>query len=436
MKASKANRPHSAALYREAQRFIPSGVNSPVRAFRAVGGNPVFMRRGRGAWLYDEDGRRYLDFCSSWGPLLFGHMPPALERTLRKTLSGGTSFGTATAREVQLAKKITQLVPAAEKVRLVNSGTEAVMSAIRLARGFTGRDKILKIDGGYHGHVDSLLVKAGSGAATFSLPDSAGVPKALAKLTLTVPLNDIRALEKIFVREGRHLAAMILEPVPANMGVVLPTPEYLALARLFTKRSGALLIFDEVITGFRITPGGAGPFFGVKPDLVTLRKNLGGGFPIAAFAGRRDVMDQLAPAGPVYQAGTLSGNPAAVSAGLWMLETVSKKKTLEDLNLKAADFLETLQQRIEKNGWPVTLNALGSMFTIFFTPHPVTDYASARKSDTTQYARFFRHALAEGIYLAPSQFEANFVSAAHTPRDLARAVKVFEKGLRQLFSRR
>jgi glutamate-1-semialdehyde 2,1-aminomutase len=450
----------SADLFAHANRYIPSGVNSPVRAFRAVGGNPIFIRRGKGPAIWDEQGKRYLDFCLSWGPLLFGHAPDGLIQTLRREIARGTSFGTATRKEVDLAKKIHSFFPSMEKIRLVSSGTEAVMSAIRLARGITGRKKILKIEGGYHGHADSLLVKSGSGSATFGIPDSAGVPTELARLTLTIPFNDFPVLERVFKKEGKHIAAFILEPVPANMGVILPKEGYLQLARELTRRFDALLIFDEVITGFRLSPGGAQEYFGISPDLTCLGKILGGGLPIAAFGGRRHVMDELAPAGPVYQAGTLSGNPVAVTAALWMLEnlevgtprmgaqnstdnpreilkragtrpapTIERSDTIHILNNRAEKFYWKLQEVIFKRKLPVQLNSIASMFTLFFTPDAVTDYASAKKSDTRRFARFFHACLDEGIYLSPSQFEANFISTAHSPVHLDRAFSVFRQVL-------
>jgi glutamate-1-semialdehyde 2,1-aminomutase len=419
-------------LFGTAQKFIPSGVNSPVRAFRAVGGDPVFVARGKGPYFWDEDGKRYIDFCCSWGPLLFGHAPAGLVRVLRQALPKGTSFGAATSGEVHLAREINRFFPSMGKVRLVSSGTEAVMSAVRLARGFTGRKKILKLDGGYHGHADSLLVKAGSGVATFGIPDSAGVPEELARLTLSIPFNDFTALEKIFKREGDQIAAFILEPVPANMGVVLPEPGYLQKARELTRKYGSLLILDEVITGFRVAPGGAQEYYGIRPDLTCLGKILGGGLPLAAFGGRRDIMDYLAPAGPVYQAGTLSGNPVAVAAALWMLgeikrlSPVKKKKSggMPSLDSVARDFYSRLDAAICEHRWPLQLNRIGSMFTFFFTSHPVTDYASAKHSDTKRYARFFHACLKEGIYLAPAQFEANFISFSHSGAVMRRTADI------------
>jgi len=414
-----------AALFHEAEQVIPSGVNSPVRAFKSVGGSPVFMAKGKGPWLWDENGTRYLDFCASWGPMLFGHAPAALITRVARELRNGTSFGTATAKEVELAFKIRHLYPSMEKLRLVSSGTEAVMSAVRLARGATGRKKIIKIDGGYHGHVDSLLVKAGSGLATFGTADSAGVPEELAALTISIPFNDVTALSEAMQHDGGQVAAVILEPVPANMGVVLPEKNYLARIEELVHAHKALLIFDEVITGFRLSAGGLQQVFGMKPDLTCLGKILGGGFPLAAFGGRKDLMDHLAPKGPVYQAGTLSGNPAAVTAALWMLEQMEKKQPHAALNKRAGVFFKKLQRQITQRGLPVQLNATGSMFTLFFTSTPVTDYRSAKTSDTQRYARFFHSCLEQGLYLAPSQFEANFISTTHTAAHLEKALEIF-----------
>ena len=421
------------SLFQEARKHIPSGVNSPVRAFRAVGGTPLFIERGKGAFVYDAEGKRYLDFCLSWGPLIFGHAPSGLVKTLQREIRKGTSFGAPTAKEVEVARLIKRAFPSIEKVRLVSSGTEAVMSAIRLARGVTGRKKILKIEGGYHGHVDSLLVKAGSGGATFGRPDSKGIPEELARLTMTVPFNDEEALKEIFRREGKNLAAFILEPVPANMGVVLPKPGYLELVRKLTRQSGALLIFDEVITGFRLAFGGAQEKFGIPADLTCLGKILGGGLPIAAFGGKAEYMDELAPAGAVYQAGTLSGNPLATSAALWVLKSLSQKSIYASLEKKSAEFFRELREMIGRHAWPLQLNTAGSMFTLFFTSNPVTDYRSAKTSDTARFARFFHGVLSQGISLAPSQFEANFISTAHREEDSCRAARIFGRVLKRLF---
>lgn len=422
-------------ILKRALKRIPSGVNSPVRAFRGVGGDPLFIQRGKGAFVWDENGRRYFDFCASWGPLIFGHAPAGLLKRLTRDMKRGTSFGAPTAGEVELAHRIHAFYPSIEKCRLVSSGTEAVMSAVRLARGFTGRKKIIKIDGGYHGHVDSMLVKAGSGGATFGTPDSAGVPEELASLTVTIPFNDIDALKKIFASKGKSIAAFILEPVPANMGVVPPSLGYLKAVSRLCDDYGILLIFDEVISGFRLAKAGAQEIYGIRPDLTCLGKIIGGGLPLAIFGGRSDIMDHLAPAGPVYQAGTLSGNPLAVSAALWVLERLQKKSFYTALNKKADSFFALIRNFIATNGISAVLNSSGSMFTIFFTPDPVTDYASAKKSDTKRYARFFHHCASHGLYLAPSQFEANFISEAHTPAQLKRAFEVIEEGLRESVKR-
>ncbi len=424
--------PHSSKqLFKKAQQLIPSGVNSPVRAFRAVGGTPLFIQRGKGPFIWDEGGKRYLDFCASWGPLIFGHAPEGLLRRLTRDMKRGTSFGAPTAGEVELAGRIHDFFPSIEKCRLVSSGTEAVMSAIRLARGFTGRKKILKIDGGYHGHADSLLVKAGSGSATFGIPDSAGIPEELAALTLTVPFNDPKKLEEIFSREGETIAAFLLEPVPANMGVVPPESGYLNLARKLTRQYGALLVFDEVITGFRISPSGAQEVYGILPDLTCLGKIIGGGLPLAAFGGRADIMDCLAPNGPVYQAGTLSGNPLAVSAALWTLDLLKFSDVYHALHSAAASFFAGLEMILMRFDIPAKLNMSGSMFTLFFTEQHVKDYASAKTCDTARYARFFNLCLSQGLYFAPSQFEANFISTAHTRPLLKSALKVMETALKK-----
>ncbi len=412
--------------YEQAVKVFPAGVNSPVRAFKAVGGTPLFIAKGKGPWIWDESGRRYLDFCGSWGALFFGHAPAGLIQALSREIKKGTSFGTATVKEIELASKLRTFFPSMEKLRLVSSGTEAVMSAIRLARGYTGRKKILKIDGGYHGHVDSLLVKAGSGGATFGIPDSAGIPEELARQTLTIPFNDFEALEKVFKNEGEQIAALILEPVPANMGVILPKPGFLEQARKWTQSCGALLIFDEVITGFRIAAGGAQEHFLIRPDMTCLGKILGGGLPIAAFGGKKEIMDQLAPLGPVYQAGTLSGNPVAVAAALWVMEQFQRfKSSVDQLHERAQGFFRELRKEIQDQERPLQLNTAGSMFTLFFTREPVTDYTSAKKSSTEQFARFFHHCLERGIYLAPSQFEANFISTTHSKPLLEQTLEVF-----------
>jgi len=418
-------------LFKRAQKVIPGGVNSPVRAFKAVGGDPIYIKRAKGAYLYGEDGKKYLDFVGSWGPMLFGHAPDGLIRAISKKIKDGTSFGAPTKEETQLAEAICSFFPSIQKVRVTNSGTEAVMSAIRLARGYTGRPRIVKIDGGYHGHVDSLLIQAGSGATTFGVPDSEGIPSGISHLSLSIPYNDVTALENAFKSVGKEIAAFILEPVPGNMGTVLPSEGYLEAARAMTKKYGALLIFDEVMTGFRITEGGAQKYYGVKPDLTCLGKIVGGGMPLAAFGGRAEIMNFLAPLGPVYQAGTLAGNPAAVSAALWMLAEIKSKKPHSKLHERCAQFYAELHQLIHDKHLPVTLNHMGSMWTLFFTKGPVTDYASAKTSDTKAYARFFHQCLRGGVYLAPAQFETNFISAAHTTKQLSAALRVLKKSLQQ-----
>jgi len=403
-------------LFQRAQQLIPGGVNSPVRAFRSVGGNPPFIARGDAAHIYDEDGNRYIDYVGSWGPLLLGHRHPAVLAALEKALSMGASFGAPTAQEVEMAEAICDAVPSIEMVRLVNSGTEATMSAIRVARGFTGRDLIVKFEGCYHGHVDSLLVKAGSGLATLGIADTQGVPKAFCDTTLALPYNSVDAVERAFHDYAGRIAAVIVEPVVGNMGCVPPLPGYLQALREITARDGALFIFDEVMTGFRLAFGGAQQLFGIRPDLTTLGKVIGGGLPVGAYGGRRDIMNKVAPLGPVYQAGTLSGNPLAVAAGLAMLRHLKAHPEVYDR-------LETAAARICAAPPPgVTVNRVGSMFTFFFQAGPVTDWDSARRSDTARFGRFFRHMLEHGVYLAPSQYEAAFLSAAHTDADLEHTI--------------
>ncbi len=423
----------SKALFKLANQFLPAGVNSPVRAFKGVGGTPVFARQGKGPLIWDEEEKSYIDYCGSWGALLFGHAPAGLLQVLRVEIAKGTSFGMPTAKEVVLARALNAFFPSMEKLRLVSSGTEAVMSALRVARAYTGREKVIKFAGCYHGHVDSLLVAAGSGATTLGIPDSAGIPEDLAQHTLTIPFNDFEALETVFRVQGSEIAAFILEPVPANMGVVFPREGYLEKARELTTRHGSLLILDEVITGFRISSGGAQDYYGIRPDLTCLGKILGGGLPLAAFGGKREVMDFLAPDGPVYQAGTLSGNPIATTAALWVLSEFAKpgfERMQRALDERAFHLYHDLSAEIRKRSLPVQLNAVASMFTLFFTPDPVTDYVSAKKSDTKRYAQFFHACLKRGIYLAPSQFEANFISTAHSAKHLEKTLSVFKKVLK------
>lgn len=420
----------SESLFERARRVIPGGVNSPVRAFKAVGGRPIFVRHGDGSRVVDVDGRSYIDYVGSWGPLIDGHRPPAireaLERIVRDT---GTSFGAPTEGEVELAEIIVDRVPSVEKVRLVNSGTEATMSAIRLARGVTGRDRILKFDGCYHGHGDSLLVKAGSGVATLGLPDSPGVPAALAGLTAVVGFNDVSALRRAFAETGDELACAIVEPIGGNMGCVPPETGFLERLREETSRAGALLIFDEVMTGFRVARGGAQELYGVRPDLTTFGKVIGGGLPVGAYGGRADLMDRIAPEGPIYQAGTLSGNPLAVAAGLETLRGLDSTGAYTRLEAVADRLERGIQEVAVERGARIQLNRVGSMMTLFFADAPVTDFASAKASDTEKFARFFRGMLERGVYWPPSQFEAAFVSTAHTDDDIDRTVEAIAESL-------
>jgi len=409
----------SEKLFSRAQKHIPGGVNSPVRAFRAVGGSPLFIARGKGSHIFDADGNEYIDYIGSWGPLLLGHAHPAIVQAVSEALASGTSFGAPTEREIDLAEAICEAVPSIEMVRLVNSGTEATMSAIRMARGFTGRDLIVKFEGCYHGHVDSLLVKAGSGVATLGLPDSPGVPKSFSDTTIALPFNSTDALERAFGSHGDRIAAAIVEPVVGNMGCVPPEPGFLQALRDITSRHGALLIMDEVMTGFRVAFGGAQELYGIRPDLTTLGKVIGGGLPIGAYGGRADIMSRVAPAGPIYQAGTLSGNPLAVAAGLAMLRYLkSHPETYGQLEARTAALCAGAPRG-------TTVNRVGSMFTIFFTSKLVTDYDSAKTSDTTRFAEFHRRMLERGVYWPPSQFEAAFVSAAHTEEDVRKTVAAF-----------
>src|SRR5467141_59879 len=413
----------SKSLFEAACRRIPGGVNSPVRAFRGVGGAPVFVRSAEGSRITDVDGRSYIDFLGSWGPLILGHAAPAVIEAVGEALARGTSYGAPTPGEVELADLIVSAVPSMEMVRLVSSGTEAAMSAIRLARGATGRDLIVKFDGCYHGHADSLLVKAGSGGATFGIPDSKGVPAALAELTLTAPFNDLDAVRELFRQRGEEIAALIVEPVAGNMGVVAPAPGFLAGLREITAQHGALLIFDEVITGFRVAYGGAQELYGVRPDLTCLGKIIGGGLPVGAYGGRRDVMDHVAPLGGVYQAGTLSGNPLAVAAGLATLRALEDRQGYARLEALGARLERGLREAADKAGVPFTINRVGSMLTGFFCAGPVRDYADAKTADVARYARFYHGMLERGVYLAPSQFEAAFVSLAHGDDDLEHAAR-------------
>ena len=421
--ASTSKLPRSQELYERARQVIPGGVNSPVRAFRAVGTTPRFIVRGRGSQVIDADGNHLLDYIGAWGPLILGHAHPDVERAVHQALERGTAYGLPTEGEVRLAQLITEVMPSIEKVRLVNSGTEAAMSAIRLARGFTGRSLVVKFIGCYHGHVDSLLVKAGSGLATFALPDSAGVPAAFAELTLALPYNDVEAVEQAFAAHAGEIAAVIVEPVAANMGCVLPAKGFLQALRELTRTDGALLIFDEVITGFRLGLGGAQELFGIRPDLTILGKVIGGGLPVGAYGGRAEIMNCVAPEGPVYQAGTLAGNPLAVAAGIAVLEELRRRPAIyAELEGRTKRLTTGLLDGARKARVDITLNQIGSLFTVFFTSFsksgPVVDFDTACRADREQFAFFFRTMLEHGILFPPSQFEACFVSAAHTDKDV------------------
>ena len=413
----------SQELFVKALRLMPGGVNSPVRAFRAVGGDPVFMASGKGCRLADVDGHEYIDYVMSWGPLIAGHAHPEVVDAVARALEAGASFGACTPGEVELAERIHEAIPSMQRLRLVSSGTEATLSALRVARGATGREKILKFEGCYHGHADSLLVKAGSGVATLGLPDSPGVPRALAELTLTIPFNDPRALVEAFDRHRNQIAAVVVEPVAGNMGCVLPNPGFLERLRELTRQQGTVLIFDEVMTGFRLSYGGAQKQFGIVPDMTTLGKIIGGGLPVGAYGGKVELMEQVAPVGPVYQAGTLSGNPLAVAAGLKTLEIIRRPGFYERLETASDRLANGIRAASERANVPLTVNRAGSMMTAFFTGHPVTDYASAKRADTPAFGVFFRNMLQRGVYLPPSQFEAAFVSSAHTEVDIGQTVE-------------
>ena len=415
----------SAALFSRAQKKIPGGVNSPVRAWQAVGGTPRFIARAKGAHLIDADGKRYLDFVGSWGPLILGHAQPQIVRAIAQTAALGTTYGAPTEREVLLAERVSLSLPSIEKLRLVSSGTEATMSAIRLARAFTHRTKIIKFDGCYHGHSDGLLVKAGSGIATLGLPDSPGVPAEFASQTLVAQYNNLESVHGLFQRHGAEIAAIIVEPICGNMGVILPAKDFLAGLKKIAHRFGAVLIFDEVITGFRVARGGAQEIYKITPDLTCLGKIIGGGLPLAAFGGKRKIMDLLAPRGPVYQAGTLSGNPVAVAAGLKTLELLARQGTYEKLENKAKNLEQGYRSVLKKFGIKAALNRVGSMFTLFFGVAAVTDAETARQSDRQQFARYFHGMLSRGIYLPPAQFEAAFVSLAHSTADIERIIAAF-----------
>ncbi len=426
------NRKKSLTYYRRAMEWIPGGVNSPVRAFKAIGIPPVFVDRARGAKIWDVDGNEYIDYIGSWGPMIMGHAHPRIVNALKKVVSKGTSFGAPTPLEVELAMRVRKAFPSIEMVRMVSSGTEAVMSAIRVARGFTGREKILKFEGCYHGHGDCLLVKAGSGATTLGIPDSLGVPQDLARHTLTAPYNDLEKVKALVHQYPTEIASIIVEPIAGNMGVVLPEKGFLEGLRAICDEKGILLIFDEVISGFRVAYGGAQELYRIRADLTCLGKILGGGLPVGAYGGRAEIMEKVAPLGGVYQAGTLSGNPLAMAAGIETLEILKMKKVYQDLEAKTAYLAERITEVAEDRGIPVTLNRATGMLTLFFTTGPVRDYASAKTSDTKRFATFFIEMLNQGIYLPPSQFEAWFLSLAHTQKDLDRTVEACDHAFRKI----
>ncbi|MGH9692314.1 MAG: glutamate-1-semialdehyde 2,1-aminomutase [Candidatus Acidiferrales bacterium] len=428
------SRPRSAELFERAKKILVGGVDSPVRAFRAVGGTPLVIERASGSRLWDADGREYIDYVCSWGALILGHAHPDVVAGVADQAKRGASYGMTSPLEIELGERIARALPSIERIRFVSSGTEATMSAIRLARGFTKRDCVLKFEGGFHGHADSFLVEAGSGLATLGISSSPGVPAALAKLTLNAPYNDLAAVERIFREHAGEIAAVIVEPVAANMGVVQPEPGFLAGLRKITQRDGALLIFDEVITGFRLSSGGAQNVYRIAPDLTTLGKIIGGGLPVAAYGGRRDIMEMVAPLGPVYQAGTLSGNPLAMRAGIETLPKLEVRGFYDTLNGKALALAEGLRDALRESGPPGHVAIAGSLLTLFFCSEPVRDYTAAKKSDTVRFAAFFNGMLDRGIFLPPSQFEALFVSAAHSQEDIERTIAAARESLKAIAS--
>ena len=422
----------SKELFEKAKRLIPGGVNSPVRAFKSVGGKPLFIKKASGSKIYDIDGNEYIDYVGSWGPMIVGHSHPRLVSKLKKAIENGTSYGAPTELEVHLAEMITEAFPSIEMIRMVNSGTEATMSAIRLARAYTKRDKIIKFEGCYHGHVDSLLVKAGSGAATLGLPDSPGIPHDFARNTITLPFNDIERVRDILKKEDDTIACIILEPIIGNIGVVPPKKGFLQELRELTKNNGVILIFDEVMTGFRVAYGGAQELYNIKADITCLGKIIGGGLPVGAYGGKREIMKMVAPAGPVYQAGTLSGNPLAMTAGIETLKILSKPGTYKKLEKISDKLCRGIEEGAQKAGIPVYLGRVGSMFSVFFTEKEVTDYSTAKKSDTALFSKYFLLMLRGGIYLAPSQFEAVFVSLAHSVSDIEKTITVNQESLKKI----
>jgi glutamate-1-semialdehyde 2,1-aminomutase len=423
---------HSSDLFARARERIPGGVNSPVRAFRGLGREPFFVDRAAGATICDLDGKEYIDFVGTWGPAILGHAPKVVVEAVREAAARGVSFGIPNPLEVEMAESICAWVPSIEKVRMVNSGTEATMSCVRLARGFTGRDKIIKFEGCYHGHVDSLLVHAGSGALTHGQPDSAGVPRDFARLTIALPFNNLAAVREAFRANPQEIAAIILEPIPANAGLFFPQPGFLEALREECNKHGTLLIFDEVMTGFRVARGGAQEIYGVRPDLTALGKVIGGGLPVGAFGGRAEIMDQLSPLGPVYQAGTLSGNPLAMAAGLAQLRELERIDGWTQLEKLGAQLEEATRESLGKIGLPAVFHRIGSMFCLFFTAGPVIDLAAAQRSDRDRFARFFNHCLDAGVYFAPSQFETGFISTAHQPAQIEQTARVMREALEQI----
>ncbi len=426
------NHSKSDRLFGEAVKYIPGGVNSPVRAFKSVGANPIFIERAKGSKIYDADGNEYIDYVGSWGPMIVGHCNPQVTEALKKVVDKGTSFGAPTELEIKLAKMVIDAVPSIEMVRMVNSGTEATMSAIRLARGYTGRDKIVKFEGGYHGHADGLLVKAGSGAATLGVPDSPGVPADYARNTITVAFNNLDAVKETLSTEGENIACIIVEPLPGNMGVIPPKPGFLQGLRDLCTEKGIVLIFDEVMSGFRVAYGGAQELFGITPDLTCLGKVIGGGLPVGAYGGKKELMEQIAPAGPVYQAGTLSGNPLAMTAGIETLKILSQPGAYDRLEEKSAKLCAGLKSAAKEAGVPTFSTRVGAMFCTFFNSGEVVDYASAATSDTAKFGRFFINMLERGINLAPSQFEAAFMSLAHTDEDIEKTIQAAKESFQNL----
>lgn len=427
MKAEKSRR-----LYKKAVKLMPAGVNSPVRAFKAVGGNPLFIARAKGSKIYDVDGNQYIDYVLSWGPLILGHAHPHIVRALKKAVENGTSYGAPTQLEIELARLVMKAFPSIEKIRMVNSGTEATMSAIRVARGFTKRNKVVKFEGCYHGHVDGLLVQAGSGGATFGIPDSLGVPLSYISETIVLPFNDAEIFKSTVKKNWKDIACVIVEPIVGNMGCILPKEDFLETLRKETERYGIVLIFDEVMTGFRVSLGGAQQYYGIKPDLTCLGKVIGGGLPVGAYGGRAEIMSLVAPEGGVYQAGTLSGNPLAMTAGIETLKILSRKNTYIELENKMTHLEEGLRDAAKRAGVPVKFYRAGTIFCTYFTDRDVYDAKTARASDTEKFKKFFMEMLHRGIYMAPSQFEAGFISLAHTERDIEKTITAAYKTFKRL----